>query len=97
MLLQARLVCTGGLTSTPCFRLSLGCPCAPLAEQRPSLSLLPAPGPRGRRGDMASGVVLMHRDDLKRVAPLWLHYSEARAGPGRAVRAEAPAGASTQR
>lgn len=33
-------------------------------------------GPRGRRGDMASGVVLMHRDDLKRVAPLWLHYSE---------------------
>lgn len=46
---------------------------------------------------MASGVVLMHRDDLKRVAPLWLHYSEARAGPGRAVRAEAPAGASTQR
>ncbi|PSC76158.1 peptidyl serine alpha-galactosyltransferase [Micractinium conductrix] len=33
-------------------------------------------GPRGRRGDMASGVVLMHRDDLKRVAPLWMHYSE---------------------
>lgn len=48
-----------------------------------SLPLLPRPprsphctGPRGRRGDMASGVVLMHRDDLQRVAPLWLHYSE---------------------
>ncbi|KAL4421895.1 hypothetical protein ABPG77_003697 [Micractinium sp. CCAP 211/92] len=34
-------------------------------------------GPRGRRSDMASGVVLMHREDLKHVAPLWLHYSEA--------------------
>lgn len=29
---------------------------------------------------MASGVVLMHREDLQQVAPLWLHYSEARAG-----------------
>jgi len=31
---------------------------------------------------MASGVVLMHRDDLKRVAPLWLHYSEVSESEG---------------
>lgn len=38
----------------------------------------PTPGPRGRRGDMVSAVVLMHRDDLTKVAPRWHHYSEAR-------------------
>lgn len=33
-------------------------------------------GPRGRRGDMVGGFTLMHRDDLRRVAPLWLKYTE---------------------
>ncbi|KAL6778995.1 hypothetical protein ACKKBF_B19215 [Auxenochlorella protothecoides x Auxenochlorella symbiontica] len=33
-------------------------------------------GPRGRRGDMVGGFTLMHSEDLRRVAPLWLKYSE---------------------
>lgn len=33
-------------------------------------------GPVGRRGDMCGGFTLMHRDDLRRVAPLWLRYTE---------------------
>ena len=48
-------------------------------------------GPKGRRGDMVGGFTLMHREDLRRVAPLWLKYTEdvrfdpdvrARAGGG---------------
>lgn len=34
-------------------------------------------GPRGRRGDQVGGYTLMHREDLRRVAPLWLQYTEA--------------------
>lgn len=34
---------------------------------------------------MVSAVVLMHRDDLSRVAPRWLHYSEARQGAVRGL------------
>lgn len=30
----------------------------------------------GRRGDMAGGFTLMEREDLRRVAPLWLKYTE---------------------
>lgn len=48
---------------------------------RPPPPPLGRAGPRGRRGDQTSGVVLMQRDDLAAVAPLWLHYSEV---PGRA-------------
>lgn len=32
-------------------------------------------GPYGRRGDQVGGFFLMHRDDMKRVAPLWLKYT----------------------
>ena len=39
-------------------------------------------GPLGRRGDQVGGFTLMHRDDLKRAAPLWLKYTEdVRADP----------------
>ena len=34
-------------------------------------------GPVGRRGDMVGTLTLMHREDLRRVAPLWLKFSEA--------------------
>ncbi|KAK9864376.1 hypothetical protein WJX84_004323, partial [Apatococcus fuscideae] len=34
-------------------------------------------GPEGRRGDMVGGFCLMYKDDMKRVAPLWLKYSRA--------------------
>jgi peptidyl serine alpha-galactosyltransferase len=34
-------------------------------------------GPRGRRGDQVSSLVLMAAPDLAKVAPLWLQYSEA--------------------
>ncbi|KXZ52846.1 hypothetical protein GPECTOR_8g229 [Gonium pectorale] len=33
-------------------------------------------GPRGRRGDQVGGFFFMHREDLQRVAPLWLKYTE---------------------
>lgn len=33
-------------------------------------------GPPGRRGDMCGGFTFMMRDDLSRVAPLWLKYTE---------------------
>lgn len=33
-------------------------------------------GPRGRRSDQVGGFTLMHTEDLKRVAPLWLKYTE---------------------
>lgn len=33
-------------------------------------------GPIGRRADMVGGFFFQHRDDLKRVAPLWLNYTE---------------------
>lgn len=33
-------------------------------------------GPKGRRGDMCGGFTFMMRDDLARVAPLWLKYTE---------------------
>ncbi len=33
-------------------------------------------GPLGRRGDMCGGFTFMMRDDLARVAPLWLKYTE---------------------
>lgn len=39
-------------------------------------------GPPGRRGDQVGGFTLMYRDDLRRVAPLWLKISEdVRADP----------------
>lgn len=39
-------------------------------------------GPSGRRGDQVGGFFFMHRDDLKRMAPLWLKYTEdVRADP----------------
>lgn len=33
-------------------------------------------GPYGRRGDQVGGFILMHKQDLKRMVPLWLKYSE---------------------
>lgn len=40
-------------------------------------------GREGRRGDMAGGFTLMHREDMRRVAPLWLKYTEdVRQDPG---------------
>ncbi|KAG2453606.1 hypothetical protein HYH02_001824 [Chlamydomonas schloesseri] len=33
-------------------------------------------GPYGRRGDQVGGFFFMHREDMKRVAPLWLKYTE---------------------
>lgn len=33
-------------------------------------------GPRGRRGDQVGGFTLMNVADLRRVAPLWLKYTE---------------------
>ena len=33
-------------------------------------------GPVGRRSDMVGGFTLMHRDDLRRMAPLWLKFTE---------------------
>ena len=39
-------------------------------------------GPAGRRADRVGGFYLIHRDDLKRVAPLWLKFTEdVRADP----------------
>lgn len=39
-------------------------------------------GPPGRRGDMCGGFTLMNTNDLRRVAPLWLKYTEdVRADP----------------
>jgi len=39
-------------------------------------------GPVGRRGDQVGGFTLMNTDDLRRVAPLWLKYTEdVRADP----------------
>jgi hypothetical protein len=39
-------------------------------------------GPVGRRADRVGGFYYIHRDDLKRLAPLWLKYSEdVRADP----------------
>jgi hypothetical protein len=34
-------------------------------------------GPLGRRGDQVAGPYIMHKDDLKQMAPLWLNYSYA--------------------
>lgn len=43
----------------------------------PSLSgLLPSPPPTPRCGVQVGGFFFEHRDDLKRVAPLWLQYTE---------------------
>ncbi|GAB4815655.1 hypothetical protein N2152v2_002701 [Parachlorella kessleri] len=40
-------------------------------------------GRKGRRGDMAGGFTLMAREDMRRVAPLWLKYTErVREDPG---------------
>ena len=33
-------------------------------------------GPRGRRGDQVGGFTLMHVEDLRRVAPGWLKFTE---------------------
>lgn len=33
-------------------------------------------GPIGRRGDQCGGFTLMYKDDLRRVAPMWLKYTE---------------------
>ncbi|KAG2499026.1 hypothetical protein HYH03_003211 [Edaphochlamys debaryana] len=33
-------------------------------------------GPYGRRGDQVGGFFYMHREDLQRVAPLWLKFTE---------------------
>ena len=33
-------------------------------------------GPKGRRGDQAGGFTLMHIDDLRKVAPRWLKFTE---------------------
>ena len=39
-------------------------------------------GPSGRRGDQVGGFFFAHRDDLKRMSPLWLKYTEdVRADP----------------
>lgn len=34
-------------------------------------------GPAGRRADQVGGFMLVHRDDLKRIADLWIKYTEA--------------------
>lgn len=36
----------------------------------------PCAGPKGRRGDQVGGFTLMNVADLRRVAPLWLKYTE---------------------
>lgn len=33
-------------------------------------------GPRGRRGDQCGGFTLMHREDLRKVGPHWLKFTE---------------------
>jgi hypothetical protein len=33
-------------------------------------------GPPGRRADQVGGFLILHRDDLRRVAPFWLKYTE---------------------
>ena len=33
-------------------------------------------GPAGRRADMVGGAYLAHREDMRRIAPLWLKYTE---------------------
>jgi hypothetical protein len=33
-------------------------------------------GPPGRRADQVGGFLIIHRDDLRRVAPFWLKYTE---------------------
>lgn len=39
-------------------------------------------GPQGRRGDQVGGFTMMYTEDLRRVAPLWLKYTEdVRADP----------------
>jgi hypothetical protein len=39
-------------------------------------------GPKGRRGDKAGGFTMMQTDQLRKVAPLWLQYTEdVRADP----------------
>ena len=39
-------------------------------------------GPKGRRSDQVGGFTMMHTEDLRRVAPLWLKYTEdVRADP----------------
>lgn len=39
-------------------------------------------GPKGRRGDQVGGFTMMYTEDLRRVAPLWLKYTEdVRADP----------------
>ncbi|KAI8477379.1 MAG: hypothetical protein J3K34DRAFT_398045 [Monoraphidium minutum] len=47
---------------------------AHVPELRPRADALG--GPVGRRADQVGGFLLLRRDDLKRVAPLWLKYTE---------------------
>jgi hypothetical protein len=47
-----------------------------------ALGSLVRAGPRGRRGDQVGGFILQHQSDLRRMAPLWLKFSEdVRADP----------------
>lgn len=45
-------------------------------SQKPTPAPHCPPGPRGRRGDQVGGFTLMNVADLRRVAPLWLKYTE---------------------
>lgn len=45
-----------------------------LTTNRPTTR--PSAGPKGRRGDQVGGFTLMNVADLRRVAPLWLKYTE---------------------
>ncbi|KIZ01491.1 hypothetical protein MNEG_6466 [Monoraphidium neglectum] len=52
-------------------------------------------GPPGRRADQVGGFMLVHRDDLRRIAPLWLKYTEdVRADPQASGSPQAWAGGS---
>ena len=48
----------------------------PLLAIHPTNSPRCCAGPRGRRGDQVGGFTLMNVADLRRVAPLWLKYTE---------------------
>ena len=45
------------------------------ARRRPPPRFMP--GPRGRRGDQVGGFTLMYKEDLRRVGPHWLKFTEA--------------------
>lgn len=45
-------------------------------DTAPQHSIHARAGPYGRRGDQVGGFTLMNANDLRRMAPLWLKYTE---------------------